>query len=528
MRAGKQEGYAETNERGVSWTFASLPLTKDHYRMEGRTEMHNSQDLQKVLEIRDAILGGNEKRLKEQREAGKLTARERVEKLADAGSFVELFALVSQNEEGAGVITGYATIEERPVYLFAQDFTVHGGAMGKAQAAKILKLLDMALKTGAPVVALLDSAGVRIDEGAAAMSAYSEIYQKLARMSGVCPIVSVVLGPCIGGAALLTQLADVSIVAEKVGEAMVFGPQVLAAMNGLDVKPQELGGAKVAAGMGACALTAATEDEALLKAKQVLALLPSSNLEDSEIIDSDDMSRLISAIDAADVDALVAALMDGGASIELYAAYEPSVRVFMGRMGGHSVGVVAASGKLTAGALQKAARFVRFMDCFGIAVISLLNTCGVTVDSVNAQGWLFKAQSQLLFAYAEATAPKLAVVTGDAIGQAYVAMGGKANADITYAWPGAVISALTPEAAVAVLYADQVKADKDLSVEEARAKYAGEYVEKVAGAVNAAKDGMVDDIIDPAKTRAMLISALEMLGSKRDSNPPKKHDNLPM
>ena len=297
-------------------------------------------------------------------------------------------------------------------------------------------------------MALLDSAGVRIDEGAAAMSAYSEIYQKLARMSGVCPIVSVVLGPCIGGAALLTQLADVSIVAEKVGEVMVFGPQVLAAMNGLDVKPQELGGAKVAAGMGACALTAATEDEALLKAKQVLALLPSSNLEDSEIIDSDDMSRLIPAIDAADVDALVAALMDGGASIELYAAYEPSVRVFMGRMGGHSVGVVAASGKLTAGALQKAARFVRFMDCFGIAVISLLNTCGVTVDSVNAQGWLFKAQSQLLFAYAEATAPKLAVVTGDAIGQAYVAMGGKANADITYAWPGAVISALTPEAAV--------------------------------------------------------------------------------
>ena len=185
-----------------------MPLTKDHYRMEGRTEMHNSQDLQKVLEIRDAILGGNEKRLKEQREAGKLTARERVEKLADAGSFVELFALVSQNEEGAGVITGYATIEERPVYLFAQDFTVHGGAMGKAQAAKILKLLDMALKTGAPVVALLDSAGVRIDEGAAAMSAYSEIYQKLARMSGVCPIVSVVLGPCIGGAALLSQLED--------------------------------------------------------------------------------------------------------------------------------------------------------------------------------------------------------------------------------------------------------------------------------------------------------------------------------
>lgn len=505
-----------------------LPLTIDHIPHGRRTEMHNSQDLQKVLEIRDAILGGNEKRLKEQRDAGKLTARERVEKLADAGSFSELFALVSQNEEGAGVITGYATIDERPVYIFAQDFTVRGGAMGKAQAQKIVKLLDMAQKTGAPVVALMDSAGVRIDEGAEAMGAYSEIYHKLARMSGVCPIVSVVLGPCIGGAALLTQLADISIIAEKVGELMVFGPQVMAAMNGLSVKPEELGGAKVAAGMGACALTAETEDEALAKARQVLALLPSSNLEDSEIVDTDDMSRLLPAIAPSDVDALVAALCDSGSVIELYAAYEPAVRVFLARMGGRSVGVVCASGKLTAGAMQKAARFVRFMDCFGIAVVSVLNTCGVYVGSVNEQGWLFKAQSQLLYAYAEATTPKLAVVTGDAIGQAYVAMGGKANADVTYAWPGALISALTPEAAVAVLYADEVKADKELSVEDARAKYADAYVNDVAGAINAAKTGMVDDIIDPAKTRATLISAMEMLASKRDSNPPKKHGNLPM
>lgn len=490
--------------------------------------MHNSQDLQKVLEIRDAILGGNEKRLKEQRDAGKLTARERVEKLADAGSFVELYAMVSQNEEGAGVVTGYATIEERPVYIFAQDFTVRGGAMGKAQSAKIVKLLDMALKTGAPVLALMDSAGVRIDEGAEAMNAYSEIYHKLARMSGVCPILSVVLGPCIGGAALLTQLADVSVMVEKTGELMVFGPQVMAAMNGLDVKPEELGGAKVAAGLGACALTAATEDEAFLKAKQVLALLPSSNLEDSEIIDTDDMSRLLPAIDPSDIDGLVAAICDSGSAIELYAAYEPAIRVFLARMGGRSVGVVAAGGKLTAGAMQKAARFVRFADCFNIAVVSLLNTSGVEIESVRAQGWLFKAQSQLLYAYAEATTPKLAVVTGDAIGQAYVAMGGKANADVTYAWPGAVISALTPEAAVAVLYADEVKADKELSVEDARVKYADKYIEETAGAVNAAKAGMVDDIIDPAKTRAMLISALEMLASKRDSNPPKKHGNLPV
>ena len=496
--------------------------------MEGRTEMHNSQDLQKVLDLRKAILDGSEQRLKEQREAGKLTARERVEKLADAGSFVELFALVSNNEEGAGVITGYATIDQRPVYIFAQDFTVRGGAMGKAQAAKICKLLDMALKTGAPVLAVMDSVGVRIDEGAAAMSAYSEIYHKLSRMSGVCPIVALVLGPCIGGAALLTQLADVSIVAEKVGQLMVFGPQVMAAMNGKAVKADEFGGAEAAAKMGACALTAASEDEAIAKAKQVLALLPSSNLEDSDIVDTDDMNRLLPAIDPGDADALVAALADNGSAVELYKAYGKNVKTVLARMGGRSVAIVAASGKLCAACLQKAARFVRMADCFNIPVISLLNTCGVQVDSVEAQGWLFKAQAQLLYAYAEATVAKLAVVTGDAIGQAYVAMGGKGNADVTYAWPSAVISALTPEAAVAVLYSKEVKADTDLTVEAARAKYADKYIEDVAGAVNAAKAGMVDDIIDPATTRQMLISALEMLASKRDSNPPKKHGNLPM
>ena len=496
--------------------------------MEGRTEMHNSQDLQKVLDLRKAILDGSEQRLKEQRDAGKLTARERVEKLADAGSFVELFALVSKNEEGAGVITGYATIDQRPVYIFAQDFTVRGGAMGKAQAAKIVKLLDIALKTGAPVIAVMDSAGVRIDEGAEAMSAYSEIYHRLSRMSGVCPIVSLVLGPCIGGAALLTQLADVSIVAEKVGQLMVFGPQVMAAMNGKAVKAEEFGGAEVAAKMGACALTAEYEDEAIAKAKQVLALLPSSNLEDSEIVDSDDMNRLLPAIDPSDVDALIAALVDNGSAIELYKAYGKHVKTVLARMGGRSVAIVAASGKLCAACLQKAARFVRMADCFNIPVVSLLNTCGVQVDSVEAQGWLFKAQAQLLYAYAEATTAKLAVVTGDAIGQAYVAMGGKGNADVTYAWPTAVISALTPEAAVAVLYSKEVKADTDLTVEAARAKYADKYIEEVAGAVNAAKTGMVDDIIDPATTRQMLISALEMLASKRDSNPPKKHGNLPV
>ena len=490
--------------------------------------MQNSQDLNKVQELRTALSAGEEKRLKAQRDAGKLTARERIEKLVDAGSFVELFALVSGNDGAAGVVTGYATIQDRPVDLFAQDFTVHGGAMGKLQAQKINKTLDLALKTGAPVLALCDSAGVRIDEGAEAMNAYAEIYKNLSRLSGVCPTVAVVLGPCIGGAALIAQLADVSVMAKNVGSMMVFGPQVLAAMNGMDVKIDALGGADLMAKQGACSLVAADEDEALTLAARVLALLPGCNAEDADLVDGDDLNRLLPAMDAADVDALLNQTLDAGTMLELKAAYETGVRTVMGRIGGRSVGVVAtAAGYLTAGALQKAARFVHFMDCFNLPVVSFVNTSGVQVDKLDNQSWLMNAQSQLLYAYATATSPKVAVITGSAVGQAYIAMGGKANADVTFAWPGAVVSALTPEAAVAVLYAEQVKADKAAPA-EARAKYAQAYIDDVAGTLNAAKAGLVDDVIDPAQTRKLLIATLEMLESKRDSNPAKKHGNMPL
>lgn len=491
--------------------------------------MQNSQDLQKVKELRDAIHAGEEKRLKAQREAGKLTARERIEKLVDAGSFVELFALVSENGDAAGVVTGYATVQDRPVYLFAQDYTVHGGAMGKLQAQKINKTLDLALKTGAPVLALCDSAGVRIDEGAAALNAYAEIYKNLARLSGVVPVVAVVLGPCIGGAALIAQLADVSIIAKNVGSLMVFGPQVLAAMNGVDVKVEALGGATVMAKQGAVSLVAADEDEALALATQVLSLLPGSNVEDADIVDSDDLNRLLPELDADDVSALLNQIFDAGTMLELKAAYEPGIHTSLGRVGGHSVGIIAtAAGYLTAGALQKAARFVHFLDCFNLPVISLINTSGVSIDKIENQSWLMNGQSQLLYALATATVPKLAVITGDAIGQAYVALGGKANADVTFAWPGAVVSALTPEAAVAVLYSDEVKANKEHTPAEARAKLADRYIAEIAGALNAAKAGLVDDVIDPAQTRKLLAASLEMLMSKRDSNPAKKHGNMPL
>lgn len=491
--------------------------------------MANSQDLGKIQDLRETLGKGDEKRVKAQRDAGKLTARERILKIADVGSFVELFAFVSRQEDGAGVVTGYATVQQRPVYLFAQDFTVHGGAIGKLQAQKINKILDMALKTGAPVLMLCDSAGVRLDEGAEAMNAFAEIYRSMARLSGVCPMISVILGPCIGGAALMAQLSDISILAKNVGQLMMFGPQVLSAMNGVSYDIQAVGGAEMMAKQGACTLLADTEDKAIEAALSILSLLPGSNAEDAELLESGDLNRLLPAIEPSDIDTLLSQVLDAGTMIELMGSNEPGIKTVMGRIAGRSVGVVATAAEaLTAGAMQKAARFVHFWDCFNIPVVSFINTRGVEMKNLHEQSWLMNAQSQLFYAYATATVPKLSVITGSAIGQAYLSMGGKATADVSFAWPGAVISALTPEAAVAVLYGKEIGADTENTPEASREKFAQEYIDHVANATHAAKAGLLDDIIDPAQTRKVLASALEMLASKRDYNPAKKHGNMPM
>lgn len=499
--------------------------------MEGEYEM-SEQNLKQVLAKKQAILQGDADGIAKQRAAGKLTARERVMKLLDAGSFVETDALVSRGEDYAGVITGYGTVQDRPVYLFAQDFTVHGGAMGKAQAAKICKVLDLAQKTGAPVIALCDSAGVRVDEGAEAMNAYASIYAKLAKMSGVVPVIALVLGPVVGGAALIAQLADVSIEAAGVGQLMVYGPQVVSAMTGKTFDAKTLGGAETMAAQGGVALTAENEDEAISLAVQVLDLLPGSNAEDAPIVDTDDLNRVLPAIDADDSDALLGAMADGASYIELYKAWGKELRIALARVGGRTVGLVAGNAKendgmLTPAAAAKAARFIRLCDCYSIPVVSLINSKGIAVPDAKAQSWTMITAAQLLYAYAEATTPKVSVIVGNAIGQAYVAMGGKANADMTYAWPGAVISALTPEAAVQVLYVDELKADTKPAL-ETRAELEAKFAADVADGVAAAKAGMIDDVIDPAETRKHVIAALEMLSSKRESNPPKKHGNLPL
>lgn len=489
--------------------------------------MANTQELKQVLAKKQAILQGDADRIAKQRAAGKLTARERVAKLLDQGSFVEMDALVSKNNDYAGVVTGYGTVQDRPVYVFAQDFTVHGGAMGVQQAKKICKVLDLAQKTGAPVVAMCDSAGVRVDEGAEAMNAYASIYAKMAKLSGVCPMIAVVLGPCVGGAALIAQIADVAIEAESVGQLMVYGPQVMSAISGKTYDAMKLGGAEVMAAQGAVALTAKDEDAAIMLTAQLLDILPACNAEDAEIVDTDDMNRILPELEASDVDGLMVAMADAATFVELYGAYGKEIRVALTRMGGRTAGLVIANGELTPAACAKAARFIRLCDCFSIPVVSMINSKGIAVPTAEGQAAAIKGAAQLLYAYAESTTAKVSVVTGDAIGQAYVAMGGKANADVTYAWPGAVISALTPAAAVQVLYTEQLKADAAPAL-ESRANLENEFATNVANGLNAAQAGMIDDVIEPAETRKYVIAALEMLSSKRESNPPKKHGNLPL
>ena len=507
--------------------------------MEGVLNM-SEQNLKQVLAKKQSILQGDAERIAKQRAAGKLTARERVAKLLDAGSFVETDALVSRNGDYAGVVTGSGTVQDRPVYVFAQDFTVHGGAMGQMQAQKIVKVLDLAQKTGAPVIALCDSAGVRIDEGAAAMNAYASVFTRLAKLSGVVPVIALVLGPVVVGlgesrrnrAAMIAQLADITIEAENVGQLMVYGPQVMSAISGKTVDAKAVGGAKTMAAQGGVALTAKDEDEAISLAVQVLDYLPGCNAEDAAIVDTDDMNRILPVLDAADAESQLAAMADGAAYVELYKDYGKEIRVALTRVGGRPVGLVVGNGKendgvLTAQSASKAARFIRLCDCYSLPVVSLINSKGVAVPAVDEQAATIKATTQLLYAYAEATTAKVSIVTGNAIGQAYVAMGAKSNADVTYAWPGAVISALTPEAAVQVLYTDDLKADKKPAL-QSRAELEAKFAADVADGVAAAAAGMVDDVIDPAETRKYVIAALEMLSSKRESNPPKKHGNLPL
>ncbi len=489
--------------------------------------MVDVQSLKLILDKKQEILSGNAAKVSARRAEGKGLARERIAKLLDEGSFVETDALLASGEDYAGVVSGSGTVEGRPVYLFAQDFTVHGGAMGVNQARKINKVLDLAMKTGAPVIAMCDSAGVRVDEGAGAMNAFASIYGRLARLSGVCPLICLVMGPVVGGAAMIAELADVTVQVKGQGALMVYGPTVVGSLTGKTLKSEDVGGADVMMAQGGVSLVAKDEDEAVALCVKTLSFLPSCNIDGTEIIDSDDLNRDLTVSEGTGMSALVADLADCGDTLELGAGFGTALKTVLCRIGGHTCGIVASEnsvndGMIDAAAARKAARFIRMCDCFDLPVVTLIDSKGIAVPDENHQADMIKAVSALLYAYAEATCAKVSVITGNAIGQSFIALSGKENADLIYAWPGTLISALTAEAAVQVLYTDELK--KGASRFELETAFATD----VAGALNAAKAGLVDDIIDPKDTRKYVINALEMLANKAQPTVDKKHGNQPV
>lgn len=488
----------------------------------GEKGMEMSEKLQALAKEKSAILHGNAERIAKQHADGKSTARERAAKLFDAGSFMEIDAL----REDSHLVAGCGTINGQAVYCFAQDYASSGGAMTKAQAEKIQKTLRMAQVTGSPVVALLDSAGVKLEEGMDALPAYAGILGALARLSGVCPLISCVMGPCRGLAAMMTQLTDINIQVKKTGEIALHTAQVMNSEKGREKTPQQLFGAETMDAQGAAALTADTEEEAAALISSLIDLLPACNMEDAPLAEGEDLNRLTVIDNPEDVSSLMADLADSGMLIELYKGYGAAMRTALCRIGGRTVGLVANDhavdgGRLTSQDSRKAARFVRLCDCYQIPVVSLVNTEGLSVPLCGHQGALLRGAADLLYAYAEATSPKVAVMTGSAVGAAYVAMGGKSIADMSYAWPTAIISPLTKEAAVQTLNGEELNAG------ESREALEEQYAEAF-GALNAAKAGIVDDVIEPRETRKYIIAALELLASKRDVNLPKKHGNLPL
>lgn len=487
--------------------------------------MSTLQDLNKVLSRKQEILDGNAVGAEKLKKSGKQTARERVTLLLDGGSFVEQRML----QTDAGVVAGSGTLDGRPVYIFAQDFAIMDGAVGASQAGKIVKVLEQARKTGTPVVALCDSNGARVGEGAAALEAYTDIFAHMARLSGVVPMVCVVLGPCVGAAAMMAQLSDIVIMSKTAGALLVAGPQVLASTMNKSLTAEQLGGAEVSVANGAAHFACETETDALHMVKTVLAMLPANNLEDAPFSVEEDMNRRLDGLEAgADGRAVIETMADAGSTIEFGKGYTDAVTVLAKMAGRTTAFIYTGKGDICDKRMLKLARFVRFADCYNIPIVSLVDSTGLYLPkTVDHQVNVMKAASTLMYAYSEATTVKVTVVIGHAIGSAYVAMGGSANADMTYAWPGSVISPMTGEAAIQIMWKDKIMASKGDAV-EARRDLAAQYEAEIADGVHAAENGLVDDVIDPADSRKMVIAALEMLSSKRDSNPPKKHGNMPL
>jgi acetyl-CoA carboxylase carboxyltransferase component len=516
--------------------------------------MSIQEKIERLRQLRyESSLGGGEARIQRQHSQGKLTARERVELLLDKGSFVELdrfvthtshdFGMDEQRILGDGVVTGYGTIDRRLVYIYSQDFTVFGGSLSDAHAGKICKVMDLAMKNGAPIVGLTDSGGARIQEGVMSLGGYGDIFLRNTLASGVVPQISIVMGPCAGGAVYSPAITDFIVMVKDTSYMFVTGPEVVKTVTHEDVSFEDLGGAWIHASTSGVAHFAADgEEDAIFLVQKLLSFMPSNNLEDPPVLKAeDDPLRTDEELDAVipdgpnkpyDMREVITRIVDDRDFLEVMENWAQNILVGFARLDGRTVGIVANQPAVLAGVLDinastKAARFVRFCDAFNIPLVSLVDVPGFLPGLAQEHGGIIRHGAKLLYAYAEATVPKVTVITRKAYGGAYLVMSSKhLRGDINLAWPTAEIAVMGPDAAVNIIFRREI-AEAD-HPEEARTRLVGEYREKFANPYVTASRGYSDAVIEPHETRPRLINALEMLQNKRDTNPPKKHGNIPL
>jgi propionyl-CoA carboxylase beta chain len=502
---------------------------------------------------RAALAGGGPERVERQHASGKMTARERVEFLLDEGSFEEFdrfkkhrsldFGMQDQHYPGDGVVAGHGLIDGRRVFLFAQDFTVFGGSLSETNAEKICKVMDMAMKVGAPVIGLNDSGGARIQEGVVSLGGYADIFLRNTLASGVVPQISAIMGPCAGGAVYSPAITDFNVMVKQTSYMFITGPDVIKTVTHEEVSKEQLGGAMTHNSVSGVAHFAADGDEDCLRLiRELLSFIPSNNLEDPPRLQTDDPAdradeRLNSIVPESanlpyDIRDIIHLVVDDGYLFEVHEHYARNIVVGFARLGGRSVGIVANQPAYLAGVLDidasvKAARFVRFCDCFNIPLVTFEDVPGFLPGVAQEHGGIIRHGAKLLFAYAEATVPKITVITRKAYGGAYCVMASKhIRADVNLAFPTAEIAVMGAEGAVGILYRREIARSEDPQAEARRR--AEEFREKFASPYVAAERGFIDEVIEPRLTRPKLIRALEMLETKRDQNPPKKHGNIPL
>ncbi|MCZ2127236.1 MAG: acyl-CoA carboxylase subunit beta [Anaerolineales bacterium] len=518
--------------------------------------MNETSKIQKLNEIKaQSRLGGGQARIDAHHKKGRLTARERLDLLLDRGSFREVdpfvvhrtsdFGLDEQKIVSDSVVVGWGTIDKRLVYVYSQDFTVFGGSLGEVHAEKICKIMDMAMKNGAPVIGLNDSGGARIQEGVVALGGYADIFLRNTLASGVVPQISAIMGPCAGGAVYSPALTDFIFMTRNTSYMFVTGPDVVKTVTHEEVTQEELGGAGVhSEKSGVCHVAADSEADTLYLIRKLMGYLPQNNMEDPPPAPTavrDDPLRMDEALNALvpddpnkpyDIKEAIRMIVDNGVFFEIHENYAANIVVGFARLGGQSVGIVANQPAVLAGVLdidasEKGARFVRFCDSFNIPIITFEDVPGFLPGTFQEHHGIIRSGAKLLYAYCEATVPKLTVITRKAYGGAYCVMSSKhIRGDLNLAWPSAEIAVMGPDGAVNIIFRKELEKAGDPV--QRKAELVAEYKEKFANPYVAASRGYVDDVIEPKETRPRLINALAMLSNKRDKNPAKKHGNIPL